>query len=63
MISLGSLGLVVVTLKMPRSLALSLLKSGFWVVVIPGGAEEGMIGHENAYKVCWPKKRELFIRE
>jgi hypothetical protein len=43
--------------------ALSLLKSGFWVVVIPGGADEGMIGHENAYKVCWPKKREFFVEE
>ncbi|CAF1064600.1 unnamed protein product [Rotaria magnacalcarata] len=43
----------------PKS-ALSLLKSGFWVAVVPGGAEEGMIGHENAYKVCWPKKRKGF---
>jgi len=43
----------------PKS-ALSLLKSGFWVVVVPGGADEGMIGHENAYKVCWPKKRKGF---
>jgi len=24
-----------------------------------GGADEGMIGHENAYKVCWPKKRQI----
>jgi len=22
-----------------------------------------MIGHENAYKVCWPKKRMFFIKE
>ncbi|UJR33672.1 hypothetical protein I4U23_021104 [Adineta vaga] len=43
----------------PKS-ASSLLKSGFWVAVIPGGADEGMIGHENAYKVCWPKKRKGF---
>lgn len=42
--------------------ALSLLRSGFWVVVIPGGADEGMIGHENAYKVCWPKRRKGFAR-
>jgi hypothetical protein len=25
-----------------------------------GGADEGMIGHENAYKVCWPKNRKYF---
>ncbi|CAF3348826.1 unnamed protein product [Rotaria sp. Silwood1] len=43
----------------PKS-ALSLLKSGFWVGVMPGGADEGMIGHENAYKVCWPKTRKGF---
>ncbi|CAF0749229.1 unnamed protein product [Adineta ricciae] len=43
----------------PKS-ATSLLKSGFWVAVVPGGADEGMIGHENAYKVCWPKKRKGF---
>ncbi|CAF2466673.1 unnamed protein product [Rotaria sp. Silwood2] len=43
----------------PKS-ALSLLKSGFWVGVMPGGADEGMVGHENAYKVCWPKKRKGF---
>jgi len=24
-----------------------------------GGADEAMIGHENAYKVCWPKKRQI----
>ena len=24
-----------------------------------GGADEGMIGHENAYKVCWPQKRQF----
>ena len=44
-----------------RNTALSLLHSGFWVAVIPGGAEEGMVGHENAYKVCWPKKRKTFL--
>ncbi|CAF0905108.1 unnamed protein product [Rotaria sordida] len=42
--------------------ALSLLKSGFWVGVMPGGADEGMIGHENAYKVYWPKKRKGFAQ-
>lgn len=65
----------------PKS-ALSLLKCGFWVVVVPGsvlfslhtfdcsinalfrlgGADEGMVGHENAYKVCWPEKRTLSVR-
>ena len=24
-----------------------------------GGADEGMIGHENAYKVYWPKKSKI----
>lgn len=43
-----------------RRTALSLLKSGFWVAVIPGGADEAMIGNENAYKVSWPKKRKGF---
>jgi hypothetical protein len=60
----------------PKS-ALSLLKSGFWVGVYPGnitlvdiyfkifhsgGVDECMIGHENAYKVYWPKTRELFFK-
>jgi len=43
----------------PKS-ALSLLKSGFWVVCAPGGADEGLVGHENAYKVYWPTKRKGF---
>lgn len=59
--------------------AVSLLKSKFWVIVIPGmlpslkcceslmrcflsgGADEGMVGHENAYQVYWPKKRQFDI--
>ncbi|CAF3622315.1 unnamed protein product [Rotaria sp. Silwood1] len=44
-----------------RDTALSLLNSRFWVAVIPGGADEAMIGHENAYKVYWPNKRKGFV--
>ncbi|CAF1218748.1 unnamed protein product [Adineta ricciae] len=44
-----------------RDTAVSLLNSGFWVVVIPGGVEEAMVGHENAYKVCWPENRKGFV--
>ncbi|CAF1000975.1 unnamed protein product [Adineta steineri] len=44
-----------------RDTAISLLNSGFWVAVIPGGGEEAMVGHENAYEVRWPKKRKGFV--
>ncbi|UJR13595.1 hypothetical protein I4U23_000608 [Adineta vaga] len=44
-----------------RDTAVSLLNSRFWVAVIPGGAEEAMVGHENAYKVCWPENRKGFV--
>ena len=45
-----------------RKTALSLLHSGFWVAVIPGGADEGLVGHENAYNVYWPEKRKIFLQ-
>jgi hypothetical protein len=31
----------------------------YLIVGCAGGADEAMIGHENAYKVCWPKKRQI----
>jgi len=45
-----------------RSSAVALLQSGFWCGVIPGGADEAMVGHENCYRVHWPAKRRGFAR-
>ena len=45
-----------------RDSAVALLQSGFCCGVIPGGAEEAMTGHENAYKVSWPSKRVGFAK-
>ncbi|CAF1226370.1 unnamed protein product [Didymodactylos carnosus] len=43
-----------------RESAEALLEAGFLCGVIPGGGDEGMVGHENAYVVRWPKKRKGF---
>jgi len=32
------------------------------LIFYSGGADEGMVGHENAYKVSWPKNRKGFVR-
>lgn len=42
-----------------RGTAVELLKAGFYVGVLPGGAEEAMQGHENAYKLHpkWNERR------
>lgn len=45
-----------------RESAVALLQSGYCCGVIPGGAEEAMVGHENAYKTAWPTKRTGFAR-
>src|ERR1700738_4179725 len=45
-----------------RDTAVQLLKKGFWVGVIPGGGEEAMRGHENAYNLDWPAKRRGFAK-
>jgi len=45
-----------------RDTAVQLLKQGFWVGVIPGGGEEAMRGHENAYNLDWPAKRRGFAK-
>jgi len=45
-----------------RDTAVQLLKQGFWVGVIPGGGEEAMTGHENAYNLDWPAKRRGFAK-
>lgn len=45
-----------------RDTAVQLLSQGFWVGVIPGGGEEAMRGHENAYNLDWPSKRRGFAK-
>jgi len=45
-----------------RDTAEKLLRNNFWVAVIPGGGEEAMRGHENAYNLNWPKKRKGFAK-
>jgi 1-acyl-sn-glycerol-3-phosphate acyltransferase len=44
-----------------RDVAIELLKEGHFVGCIPGGAEEAIRGHENAYNLKWPKKRKGFV--
>lgn len=36
-----------------RTTAVNLLQEGRWVAVIPGGGEEAIEGHENAYQLRW----------
>ena len=36
-----------------RDVAVSLLQKGRWIAVIPGGGEEAIEGHENAYTLRW----------
>lgn len=36
-----------------RDLAVEMLRSNMLVCVIPGGGEEAMAGHENAYNLLW----------
>lgn len=45
-----------------RNTAEALLQSGFRCCVIPGGADEGLVGHENCYVVNWPEKRKGFAK-
>lgn len=45
-----------------RDTAEQLLKEGYFVGVIPGGGEEAMQGHENAYKLDWPASRRGFVK-
>jgi len=45
-----------------RDTAVQLLSQGYWVGVIPGGGEEAMRGHENAYNLDWPVKRRGFAK-
>jgi len=45
-----------------RDSAVALLQQGFWCGVIPGGADEAMVGHANCYRVHWPSKRRGFAR-
>jgi len=45
-----------------RDTAVQLLSQGYWVGVIPGGGEEAMRGHENAYTLDWPSKRRGFAK-
>jgi len=45
-----------------RESAVALLNAGFWCAVIPGGADEGLVGHRNAYRLHWPDKRQGFAR-
>ncbi|CAF1586317.1 unnamed protein product, partial [Didymodactylos carnosus] len=46
-----------------RETAEALLEVGYLCGVIPGGVDEAMIGHKNAYKVCWPKKSKKSSRK
>eukprot|EP00300_Choanocystis_sp_HF-7_P034408 c47132_g1_i1.p1 GENE.c47132_g1_i1~~c47132_g1_i1.p1 ORF type:complete len:353 (+),score=55.15 c47132_g1_i1:1-1059(+) len=43
-----------------KNTAATLLKSGYWVAVIPGGVEEALQGFEGAYQVNWPENRVGF---
>ena len=45
-----------------RDTAVELMTQGFLVSVIPGGAEEALRGHENAYTLDWPKERRGFAK-
>lgn len=45
-----------------RTTAVNLLKSGFWVAVIPGGVGEAMAGYDAAYSVNWPESRVGFAK-
>lgn len=45
-----------------RESAVALLKSGFWTGVIPGGADEALVGHADCYRVRWPESRKGFAR-
>jgi len=45
-----------------RDTAVQLLSQGYWVGVIPGGGDEAMRGHENAYNLDWPAKRRGFAK-
>lgn len=45
-----------------RESAVALLRERFWCGVIPGGADEAMVGHGNCYKLHWPHNRKGFAR-
>ncbi|KNC51798.1 uncharacterized protein AMSG_12109 [Thecamonas trahens ATCC 50062] len=45
-----------------RATAVNLLRAGYWVAVIPGGADEAMAGYDAAYTVQWPESRKGFAR-